>query len=356
MLKRSARAAVRLGLGRPRIRRLVESELARTRTSAAEPATGPSETFTDSHGVSHRLDPTLRDRLKPGWRTMTDPAVAATPPSDDALKTRARSAATAVTEASALLGAVAGVGLDGRILEVGCYDGAVAYGLAGQAGARVMASDLARYYVVQRPGRAAADAVEEQAVALSTLRERARIAAHAAVGAVEFVEDDIADSALESSSFDAIVSFEVLEHVLRPAAAFVSIARLLRPGGVAYHVYNPFFSEIGGHSLCTLDFPWGHARLDASDLERYVVTLRPGEADQALRFYREALNRMTISDLRNALRSSGLEVLAVVPWSDRAVIPRLAPETVDEVRRTYPDVTVEDLLATFVTVVARRPR
>ena len=33
MLKRSARAAVRLGLGRPRVRRLVESELGRTRRS-----------------------------------------------------------------------------------------------------------------------------------------------------------------------------------------------------------------------------------------------------------------------------------------------------------------------------------
>jgi SAM-dependent methyltransferase len=355
MLKRSARAAVRLGLGRPRVRRLVESELGRTRPSVPAAATGPTGAFVDSHGVSHPLDPALRDRLKPGWRTMTDPAAAARAPSDESVKLRTLNAATAVAEASALLGAVAGFGLAGRILEVGCYDGAFAYQASKQAGTGVVASDLAGYYVTQAPGQPAGDALDAQLVRLSTLRERTRVAAGVAAGSVEFVEDDIADSSLEPSGFDTIVSFEVLEHVLQPAAAFDSMARLLRPGGTAYHVYNPFFSVIGGHSLCTLDFPWGHARLDAADVERYVTTLRPGEADQALRFYRDALNRMTMSDLRIALASSGLEVLAIVPWSDRTIVPRLSPTTIAEVRRAYPDVTVDDLLATFVTVVARRP-
>ena len=355
MLKRSARAAVRLGLGRPRVRRLVESELGRTRRSVPAAATGPSGAFVDSHGVSHPLDPALRDRLKPGWRTMTDPAAAARAPSDESVRQRTLNAATAVAEASALLGAVAGTGLGGRILEVGCYDGAVAYEASKRAGTRVVASDLARYYVAQAPGQPAPDALDAQLVRLSTLRERTRVAAGAAGGSVEFVEDDIANSSLEPSSFDTIVSFEVLEHVLRPAAAFGSMARLLKPGGTAYHVYNPFFSVIGGHSLCTLDFPWGHARLDAADVERYVTTLRPGEADQALRFYREALNRMTMSDLRVALASSGLEVLAIVPWTDRPTVPRLSPTTIGEVRRAYPEVAIDDLLATFVTVVARRP-
>jgi SAM-dependent methyltransferase len=285
---------------------------------------------------------------------MTDPAAAATPPSDDLLRTRARSAATAVTEMSAFLGAVTEMRLHGRILEVGCYDGAVAWELACRHGASVVASDLVRYYVVQSPGRPAPDAMEARVASLATLRERARVAVGAPVGAVEFVEDDVADSSLEPSSFDAIVSFEVLEHVGRPAIAFRSMARLLKPGGIAYHVYNPFFSVIGGHSLCTLDFPWGHARLDAADLERYLVTLRPGEADQALRFYQEALNRMTLSDLRVALRSSGLETVSIVPWFDRTVVPRLTREAADDVRRVYPDATIDDLLATFVTVVARR--
>ena len=122
------------------------------------------------------------------------------------------------------------------------------------------------------------------------------------------------------------------------------MARLLRPGGIVYHDYNPFFSSKGGHSLCTLAFPWGHARLDAQDFERYLRELRPTELDQALRFYRESLNRMTLADLRAAVAAAGLEPLALVPWFERGLVASL-----------YPTAVVDDLLATFVAVVARRP-
>ena len=151
------------------------------------------------------------------------------------------------------------------------------------------------------------------------------------------------------------MSFEVLEHVGEPAAAFAGMARLLRPGGLAYHDYNPFFSINGGHSLCTLDMPWGHARLDDGDFERYVGELRPAEANQALRFYRESLNRMTLADLRAAIAAAGLEVVALLPWVDRGLVGRLTPAVLPEVRRVYPAATIDDLLATFVAVVVRRP-
>ena len=131
--------------------------------------------------------------------------------------------------------------------------------------------------------------------------------------------------------------------------------RLLRPGGIAYHDYNPFFSLIGGHSLCMLDFAWGHARLEPVDVERYFLELRPGAAEQSLRFYEQNLNRMTLADLRASVAGADLEVLAIVPWSDRTLVAALEPGTLAEVRRTYPSATIEDLLATFVTVVLRRP-
>jgi SAM-dependent methyltransferase len=356
MWKRPVRSAVRLGLDVPAIRSVVESELKRGRRPPPSPQPGDVEReFMDRHGVRHSLDPSLRDRLKPGWRSMVDPDAASAAPTDAALLDRARKAKTSVAEGSALAALVAGSAFDGRVLEIGCYDGAAAYQLAGVHGASVVASDLARYYVVQRPGEPSDTAVSAQQEALATLRDRARAIAGIEPGVVEFVEDDITSSALSPSSFDAVVSFEVLEHVRDPMATFAAIHRLLKPGGIGYHDYNPFFSILGGHSLGTLDFPWGHARLGDADLERYLIENRPAEAAQALRFLDESLNRMTIAGLRGAVAASGLELLALVPWSDRSLIRLLSADALREVQRVYPTATVEDLLATFVAVVVRRP-
>jgi len=356
MLRRIARRVARAGLARPRLRSVVEAEL-KARRAATAPAVTPlaADVFVDGFGIHHPLDPAHRDRLKPAWRSMLDPVAVAEPPSDTGLRDRAGRAERVVAEASALVATTAGERLGSRILEVGCYDGAVAYQLSKLDGATVVASDLARYYVVQRPGQPAEADVEAQQGVLATLRERARVVAGAATGSVEFIEDDITASRLEDGSFDAIISFEVLEHVVDPQAAFRTMRRLLRPGGVGYHDYNPFFSLNGGHSLCTLDFAWGHARLDPTDFERYVEELRPDAVAQTLRFYRESLNRMTQADMRAAIAAAGLEPLAIVPWVDRAVLGRLGPEVLDEVRRTYPAAAIADLLATFVAVVVRRP-
>lgn len=355
MWKRWVRAVVRIGLADPRIRAVVKSELKAGQQGPARPAPATMGEFIDRFGVRHPLDPTLRDRLKPAWRTMVDPVAVARPPSDEVLRERASRGQRVVAEASALVAAVARVPLGGRMLEVGCHDGAVAFQLSRIPGADVVASDLARYYVVQRPGEPVESDTQEQHAVLATLREHARVAAGVEPGSVEFIEDDITSSGLAHGSFDAIVSFEVLEHVRDPLAAFAGMHRLLKPGGIGYHDYNPFFSLIGGHSLCTLDIPWGHARLDAADFERYVAEIRPDEAAQALRFYTESLNRMTLADLRAAVGSAGLELVAVVPWSDRGLVGRLSIDALGEVRRAYPTATVEDMLATFVAVVVRRP-
>ena len=95
--------------------------------------------------------------------------------------------------------------------------------------------------------------------------------------------------------------------------------------------------------------------LDHGDVERYLEERRPDAAAQTLRFYDESLNRMTIADLSGAIEAAGLEPLAVVPWSQRSLVPLLTPDVLLEVRQNYPTATIEDLLATFVSVVVRRP-
>ena len=67
---------------------------------------------------------------------MVDPVANAEPPTDDALAGRARKAAKSVREATLLVELMAGTALTGRILEVGCYDGALAFQLANVPGRR----------------------------------------------------------------------------------------------------------------------------------------------------------------------------------------------------------------------------
>jgi hypothetical protein len=50
---------------------------------------------------------------------------------------------------------------------------------------------------------------------------------------------------------------------------------------------DPWFGIAGRHALCTLDFPWGHLRLDDGELAEYVRRLRPHEADDAIEVFTE---------------------------------------------------------------------
>jgi SAM-dependent methyltransferase len=348
---------VRFGLKSRRLRHFVEAEIHRA-DAADEPTASASlaeAAFVDRHGTSHDLDPGLRDRLKPSWRTMVDPDQARRPPTDEQLQARATAADSIVAEAAKLVEALTGQPLSGQILEIGCYDGAVAFRLARLPNTSVTASDMARYYVVQRPGEPSEAEVGAQQDVLAALRERTRVVAGVAPGSVQFLEDDITASALPPGTYDVMVSFEVLEHVRDLSSAFRAMHRLLKPGGIAYHDYNPFFSNIGGHSLGTLDFPWGHARLDRADFERYLRDLRPNEADQALRFYDESLNRMTLAGLQAAIEDAGLEAVAVLPWLDRGLGSELSAAALADVRRNYTSADATDLLGTFVSVVMRRP-
>ena len=363
MWKRLVRATVRQGLRPKRVRWLVQAELDQMRAESRvavppDPALVGRE-FVDASGRRQPLDPALRDRLKPHWRTMCDPVAIARPPTDEALAVRARQADKTITDARAVIASLTGRQLEGHLLEIGCYDGAVAFQLARRVDTTVVASDLARYYLVQQPGESGGGDIDQQQAVLAHLRQRAGRVAEATggprPGAVEFIEDDITATTLAPATFDAVLSFEVVEHLADPPAAFASIARLLKPGGIAYQDYNPFFSVNGGHSLCTLDLPWGHARLSPADFERYVREIRPTEAEQALRFYHQSLNRLTLAGLESAVASAGLELLTVIPWTDRTQVARIDPDVLAEVQAIYPSTTELDLLATFVTVVARRP-
>src|SRR5690349_9292811 len=147
--KRTARAGVHRVLDVDRLRAAIEADLATRRrgghgasAAAGDPAPFPAgTTFTDRHGTRHVLDPGLRDRLKRRWRTMFDAEAATRLPTSAELAARAKAAERNVAEAQRLVAAVTAAPLGGRILEVGCHDGAVAWQLSRIAGSEVVASD-----------------------------------------------------------------------------------------------------------------------------------------------------------------------------------------------------------------------
>lgn len=310
--------------------------------------------FTDELGNEFNLTEGLRDAVKPGWQWVLKPDKNELP-DDKKVRAGYGAARDSVKKALSFL-ELFDFHLEGKtVLEVGCWNGARSFSLSSMGAGRVTGSDVSGYYV--RGGDKDGAAGREKSIYLGALREAVRAVCRPAGPTGEgviFVEDDITESALPPSGFDLVCSWEVLEHVRDPLKFFAQMERLLKPGGVAFHEYNPFFSINGGHSHCTLDFLWGHVLLGDPDFERYLARFRPDEKDGALDFYRNGLNRMAIGDLERHVETAGLKTLALVPWVERAHLELLTAGVFGLARENYPVVTVTDLTAPFVWTVQKK--
>ena len=70
-------------------------------------------------------------------------------------------------------------------------------------------------------------------------------------GHPEVLQRDACATGLSSRSFDCITSFSVFEHLADPEAVLHEIDRLLRPGGVSYHIVHIYTSDSGAHDVRT---------------------------------------------------------------------------------------------------------
>jgi len=318
--------------------------------------------FTDSYGNAFALQPGLREEIKPGWRAMFDAKDFIRIPESEEIDGRVSAAEASVKAFISHLVAMGYTCANQDMLEIGCFDGSRTYALAQTGGRSVVGSDLSRYYVAQFDGaKVTHKEISQTEYELSILRNAIRkgfesnIAEPGWTERVSFIEDDIAASSISDASFDVIVSWEVLEHVLNPETMFTRLYSLLRPGGITFHEYNPFFALNGGHSLCTLDMLWGHAWLSDMDFQRYVQSVRPNEADVAIRFFTENLNRMTLADLRTFGRNAGLELISFIPWNSRRAAELINNDVIRQAKNLYSSVTVEDFLVDTVWVAWRKP-
>jgi len=313
------------------------------------------DNFTKTDGIRIPLIEGLRDQIKPGWRAMFRP--------QSAVVQQASTSARRMDFWREKLGRVIAflhsfsIDITGKdVLEIGSYDGVTACALAEAGAGSVLGIDIAAYYINQAVER---DINEESAARknseLNVMRAAyLEIIDSSTARKVGFLEDDICASSVPSQSRDIIFSWEVMEHVTDPAAAFSEMYRMLRPGGVAFHEYNPFFSIDGGHSLCTLDFIWGHVRLTDADFDRYLKQFRRDEVDQAISFYRNNLNRMTLADLQEHIDDAGFHSLSVIPWQKKKHLDLVTSDVLNQCRGIYPRATVSDLISPVVWVLLQK--
>jgi len=161
---------------------------------------------------------------------------------------------------------------------------------------------------------------------------------------------------LPAGSFDVIYSVSVLEHVSDIAAAFKEFHRLLRPGGLMVHCWNPYFSPNGGHPWGLLDAPWGHLRLPQSDLDQYIDELRPLEAPLARPWLWRTLDRdTTLARMQTKVAQAGFRLLLWDQVPEHPdILGDLTPGIFAECQSAYPQVTLADLTTRDAMMVARK--
>ncbi len=315
--------------------------------------------FTTSDNQRLHLQPGLRTQLKPGWKSMLDINYDKLPQPSDLSPSLVENNLNAARQVKKKLD-INGFDLSGkRLMEIGCYDGAWAYALSHVFQAPVTAIDIPAYYIYQAPNRELNHQnVEKQRKWLATLQElTAQKFQQAGIPTqnVTFYEEDITHlTHHKDARFDALFSREVLEHVKEPVNAFQNMFRLLNTGGICFHEYNPFFSINGGHSLCTLDIPYGHARLTPQDFQRYIETFHPRETTEAMAFYNENLNRMSLADLEKFARQANFKIPLLLTYPQNQYLQFIDDDALSQVKKIYPTVTLQDLLCPLVRVIMQR--
>jgi ubiquinone/menaquinone biosynthesis C-methylase UbiE len=175
---------------------------------------------------------------------------------------------------------------------------------------------------------------------------------------VEFLLGDITgETSIKENTLAYIYSLSVIEHINDISAAFKEMYRILRPGGVMFHTYDPYFHVRGGHSHGTLDSPWAHMRMLPKDIEAYIRLLRPHEAEAVLPLVRHGLNRNhTQAQVQSALTKAKFEIRH---WQTSPVAPsqskNLTGAIAKECIAVNEGVTLSDLSSSNITFIAEKP-
>ncbi|BFM39388.1 hypothetical protein OLK001_13140 [Synechocystis sp. LKSZ1] len=174
-----------------------------------------------------------------------------------------------------------------------------------------------------------------------------------------FLKGDITEKTpIEAESLDCVHSISVLEHIMNLPDMMKECFRILKPGGLMIHRYDPYFHPKGGHSLGMLDSAWGHLRLSESEYARYLFWFRPNEADLALDWYHKGIHRdYPIQKMQLLIVNSGFDICywhsSFISKSERTL---LSSQINKDALENYPEISINDLLYSGHLFVARKPR
>lgn len=142
--------------------------------------------------------------------------------------------------------------------------------------------------------------------------------------AYEFRNENVHETALRDVKYDLIISNGVFEHVMDLKGVLLTFRRLLKPRGrVAIFADGLWYSSIGGHIHGE---PWEHLWRPPAGIK----ALHPKRWE----YYCNHLNRMTIVDYLEAVRSVGMLVLQLNTGRDPNLtrlaenLPRIREELV----------------------------
>jgi ubiquinone/menaquinone biosynthesis C-methylase UbiE len=253
-----------------------------------------------------------------------------------------------IAEFTAQLGDLAGK----RILEVGCGSGFDTVRTSLEPITRVVGMDIhPTLFAHNERGDLARRLM---ASLLGLLGEGGGLEATLARRPMRFLTGDVRALPFPDQSFDLLWSRSALEHMIPLDEALLEMHRVLAPGGLAYHMIDPYYWLRGCHKRGVVDLPWAHARLRPEEFRRLVLETE-SEREAAKRSERLAtLNPYTCDRYREVLEESPFEL---VSWEERTsdFAEEALAEHPEVLETLLPGVTRRDVVTSRINVWLRRP-
>lgn len=162
---------------------------------------------------------------------------------------------------------------------------------------------------------------------------------------VHLVEGDVATpGSLPPNTFDRVLSFTVWEHITRPFEAITELARVMKPGALAWVRANLYRGPTASHRTRDIAFPFPHLLFQDDVIDEGLR--RAGKAGGGAAW----VNRLTWEQYESAFLAAGFLIRSLS--FTRYPLDEAFYERFEDVLGRYPR---EDLKRGFFQVVLEKP-